>query len=57
MNVLMMESYDLSWKLMYCLNGLASTPLELLETYSNDRDENASMPIDRDKKQYPFKVC
>ena len=49
MNVSMMDSYDLSWKLMYYLNGLMSSPMELLETYSNDRHENARMLIDLDK--------
>lgn len=57
MNVSMMDSYDLSWKLMYCLNGLTPNPLELLETYSDDRHENAWMLIDLDKRWYASKYA
>lgn len=57
MNVSIMDSYDLSWKLVYYLNGLTSSPLELLETYSNDRHENAWMLIDLDKRWYALKYA
>jgi phenol 2-monooxygenase len=52
MNVSMMDSYDLSWKLMYSLNELAVDPIKLLDTYEIDRRENAQNLIDFDKGWY-----
>ena len=53
----MMDSYDLSWKLIYYLHGLTSSPLDLLETYSDDRHENAWMLIDLDQRWYASKYA
>lgn len=56
MNVSMMDSYNLAWKLMYHINGLAPTstdiekPTPLLETYQTERHEIAQQLIDFDRK-------
>lgn len=55
MNVSMMDSYNLAWKLIYQINGLSpqssydgSTPL--LNTYQTERHETAQQLIDFDRK-------
>jgi hypothetical protein len=56
MNVSMMDSYNLAWKLMYHINGLApqptcsSKPTLLLETYQTERHQIAQQLIDFDRK-------
>ena len=55
MNVSMMDSYNLAWKLMYHINGLAPeptvpSPSSLLETYQTERHEIAQQLIDFDRK-------
>lgn len=56
MNVSMMDSYNLAWKLMYHINGLApeptspDNPASLLETYQTERHEIAQQLIDFDRK-------
>src|SRR5438876_1213229 len=52
MNVSMLDSYDLAWKLIYSLHGLAKDPASLLNTYEIDRQENARTLIDLDKRWY-----
>lgn len=52
----MMDSYNLAWKLMYHINGLAPEPTRsksstsLLETYQTERQEIAQQLIDFDRK-------
>lgn len=56
MNVSMMDSYNLAWKLTYHINGLApeptspDNPASLLETYQTERHEIAQQLIDFDRK-------
>ncbi|KAJ5985729.1 Phenol hydroxylase C-terminal dimerization [Penicillium canescens] len=56
MNVSMMDSYNLAWKLMYHINGLAAQPTcsnkptLLLETYQTERHQIAQQLIDFDRK-------
>lgn len=56
MNVSMMDSYNLAWKLLYHINGLApeptgaNSPASLLETYQTERHEIAQQLIDFDRK-------
>ncbi|OKP09256.1 Phenol 2-monooxygenase [Penicillium subrubescens] len=56
MNVSMMDSYNLAWKLMYHLNGLApeptatGTPTPLLDSYQTERHQIAQQLIDFDRK-------
>ncbi|KAI2672723.1 hypothetical protein CBS147355_8050 [Penicillium roqueforti] len=57
MNVSMMDSYNLAWKLIYHINGLAPepsgpSPTPLLETYQTERHEIAQQLIDFDRKFY-----
>jgi phenol 2-monooxygenase len=52
MNVSMMDSYDLAWKLMYSLNGLTPDSRSLLDSYEVDRRDNALNLIDFDKRWY-----
>ncbi|OJJ79210.1 uncharacterized protein ASPGLDRAFT_70227 [Aspergillus glaucus CBS 516.65] len=56
MNVSMMDSYNLAWKLAYQVNGLTpasgdlKTPDPLLDTYQIERQANAQQLIDFDRK-------
>ncbi|KAL4874502.1 FAD binding domain-containing protein [Aspergillus karnatakaensis] len=64
MNVSMMDSYNLAWKLAYHINGLtpppdspsfsddkgSPSPCPLLDTYHTERHENAKRLIDFDRK-------
>ncbi|KAL2833992.1 FAD binding domain-containing protein [Aspergillus pseudoustus] len=56
MNVSMMDSYNLAWKLAYHLHGLTPSssnqgrPSPLLETYHTERHSNAVKLIDYDRK-------
>jgi hypothetical protein len=55
MNVSMMDSYNLAWKLIYQINGLAPTstpdnPTPLLNTYQTERHEIAQQLIEFDRK-------
>ncbi|KAJ5115878.1 hypothetical protein N7456_000226 [Penicillium angulare] len=54
MNVSMMDSYNLSWKLAYHINGLTPStnenPSPLLDTYRTERREIAQQLIDFDRK-------
>ncbi|KAJ5620588.1 hypothetical protein N7510_004572 [Penicillium lagena] len=54
MNVSMMDSYNLSWKLAYHINGLTppteESPSPLLDTYQAERHEIAQQLIDFDRK-------
>ena len=54
MNVSMMDSYNLSWKLAYHINGLTpsteESPSPLLDTYQTERHEIAQQLIDFDRK-------
>ncbi|KAL3478686.1 FAD binding domain-containing protein [Aspergillus californicus] len=56
MNVSMMDSYNLSWKLGYQINGLTpvlsdnESPHSLLDTYHIERHANAQQLIDFDRK-------
>ncbi|KAL3466088.1 FAD binding domain-containing protein [Aspergillus heterothallicus] len=54
MNVSMMDSYNLAWKLAYHINGLTpSSPdkgTPLLDTYQTERHENAKQLIEFDRK-------
>lgn len=54
MNVSMMDSYNLSWKLAYHINGLTPSteenPSPLLDTYQAERHEIAQQLIDFDRK-------
>ncbi|CAI7645357.1 unnamed protein product [Penicillium pancosmium] len=55
MNVSMMDSYNLAWKLIYQINGLAppstsDNPTPLLNTYQTERHETAQQLIDFDRK-------
>ncbi|KKZ61508.1 hypothetical protein EMCG_00587 [[Emmonsia] crescens] len=52
MNVALMDSYDLSWKLMYSINGLTPEPEKLLDTFSQDRLNNAKMLVELDRQWY-----
>ncbi|OAT13475.1 phenol monooxygenase [Blastomyces gilchristii SLH14081] len=52
MNVALMDSYDLSWKLMYAINGLTPEPEKLLDTFSHDRLKNAKKLVDYDRDWY-----
>lgn len=52
MNVSMLDSYDLSWKLAYALFGLSAEPLKLLDTYEIDRRRHAQDLIEFDKQFY-----
>lgn len=55
MNVSMMDSYNLAWKLAYHVNGLTPTAADksssnaLLETYQIERHANAQKLIDFDR--------
>ncbi|KAJ5742513.1 uncharacterized protein N7511_011532 [Penicillium nucicola] len=53
MNVSMMDSYNLSWKLAYHINGLTPStegnPSPLLDTYQAERHEIAQQLIDFDR--------
>lgn len=51
----MMDSYNLAWKLIYQINGLAppstsDNPTPLLNTYQTERHETAQQLIDFDRK-------
>ncbi|KAJ6105113.1 hypothetical protein N7523_010187 [Penicillium sp. IBT 18751x] len=56
MNVSMMDSYNLAWKLMYHINGLAPSSsdtknkVSLLDTYQTERHHIAQQLIDFDRK-------
>lgn len=56
MNVSMMDSYNLAWKLVYHINGLnprsvdVGDPSPLLDTYHTERHANAQRLIDFDRK-------
>ncbi|KAL2821312.1 thioredoxin-like protein [Aspergillus cavernicola] len=53
MNVSMMDSYNLAWKLAYHVNGLTATASDkasLLDTYHIERHANAQHLIDFDRK-------
>ncbi|PYI16408.1 hypothetical protein BO99DRAFT_466008 [Aspergillus violaceofuscus CBS 115571] len=52
MNVSMMDSYNLAWKLAYHVNGLTppSSGNTLLDTYNIERHANAQQLIDFDRK-------
>lgn len=56
MNVSMMDSYNLAWKLAYHINGLTpsssdkGSPSPLLDTYHAERHSNAVKLIDFDRK-------
>jgi hypothetical protein len=56
MNVSMMDSYNLAWKLAYHINGLIplsstkGSPSPLLDTYNTERHANAQQLIDFDRK-------
>ncbi|KAB8256291.1 FAD binding domain-containing protein [Aspergillus pseudonomiae] len=56
MNVSMMDSYNLAWKLAYHINGLTPSSSDkkssdaLLDTYHTERHANAQNLIDFDKK-------
>ncbi|PLB45061.1 hypothetical protein P170DRAFT_450097 [Aspergillus steynii IBT 23096] len=56
MNVSMMDSYNLAWKLAYRINGLTPSssedgaPNPLLDTYHTERHANAQQLIDFDRK-------
>ncbi|KAJ5933078.1 hypothetical protein N7516_007567 [Penicillium verrucosum] len=47
MNVSMMDSYNLAWKLAYCIHGVTPTPL--LETYETERRAVARQLLEADK--------
>lgn len=47
MNVSMMDSYNLAWKLAYCIHGVTPTPL--LETYETERRAVAQQLLEADK--------
>jgi hypothetical protein len=55
MNVSMMDSYNLAWKLVYSLHGLTPGPLEtaksdpVLDTYHQERHTIAQQLIDFDR--------
>ncbi|KAL4778622.1 FAD binding domain-containing protein [Aspergillus varians] len=48
MNVSMMDSYNLAWKLAYSIHGV-TTPTPLLETYETERRAVARQLLDADK--------
>ncbi|KAK4498769.1 hypothetical protein PRZ48_009279 [Zasmidium cellare] len=50
MNVSMMDSYNLAWKLAYHLNGLTANAPSLLESYGHERRKIASELIDFDTR-------
>ncbi|KAJ5947865.1 hypothetical protein N7466_000880 [Penicillium verhagenii] len=54
MNVSMMDSYNLAWKLIYHINGLtpssSESPTPILDTYQTERHEIAQQLIDFDRK-------
>lgn len=55
MNVSMMDSYNLAWKLIYHINGLTpssptESPTPILDTYQTERHEIAQQLIDFDRK-------
>ena len=56
MNVSMMDSYNLAWKLIYHINGLApestatGPPTPLLDSYQTERHKIAKQLIDFDRK-------
>ncbi|KAJ5777009.1 Phenol hydroxylase C-terminal dimerization [Penicillium odoratum] len=54
MNVSMMDSYNLAWKLIYHINGLTpssiDSPTPILDTYQTERHEIAQQLIDFDRK-------
>ncbi|KAB8273745.1 thioredoxin-like protein [Aspergillus minisclerotigenes] len=56
MNVSMMDSYNLAWKLAYHINGVTPPPMDgqspspLLGTYYTERHANAQRLIDFDRK-------
>lgn len=55
MNVSMMDSYNLAWKLIYHINGLtpsssSDSPTPVLDTYQTERHEIAQQLIDFDRK-------
>ncbi|KAJ5524244.1 Phenol hydroxylase C-terminal dimerization [Penicillium frequentans] len=55
MNVSMMDSYNLAWKLIYHINGLtpsssSDSPTPILDTYQTERHEIAQQLIDFDRK-------
>ncbi|EEH39086.2 phenol 2-monooxygenase [Paracoccidioides lutzii Pb01] len=52
MNVALMDSYDLAWKLMYSINGLTPNPEKVLDTFARDRLKNAEDLIDNDRLWY-----
>lgn len=50
MNVSMMDSYNMAWKLAYHVQGLASDPAVLLNTYESERRSVAVELIDLDNQ-------
>lgn len=49
MNVSMMDSYNLAWKLIYSIYGLTPDPETLLDTYYSERHTVAQQLIDFDR--------
>ena len=49
MNVSMMDSYNLAWKLIYSIYGLTPNPGALLDTYHSERHTIAQQLIDFDR--------
>ncbi|OJJ85149.1 putative phenol monooxygenase [Aspergillus glaucus CBS 516.65] len=49
MNVSMMDSYNLAWKLIYSIYGLTPDPEALLDTYHSERHTIAQQLIDFDR--------
>ncbi|KAL9121983.1 MAG: hypothetical protein Q9187_001459 [Circinaria calcarea] len=52
MNVGIMDSYNVAWKLMYSINGLVEDAPKLLDTYHTERHEIADKLIELDQKVY-----
>ncbi|EDN11134.1 FAD binding domain-containing protein [Histoplasma capsulatum] len=52
MNVGLMDSYDLSWKLIYAINGLTPEPEKFFDTFSHDRLKNAKTLVENDRDWY-----
>jgi phenol 2-monooxygenase (NADPH) len=52
MNVSMMDSFDLGWKLAHTIFGLADDGTKLLDTYEQDRGANAEYLVNFDKWWY-----
>lgn len=52
MNVSMMDSFNLSWKLAHVMFGLTGDGTKLLDTYEEERGENAKNLVNMDKWWY-----